>query len=333
MEPNNTQQALFTHIKGLIPPNITLVDVIADVLNISNDSAYRRIRGEKPISLDEVRMLASHFKISVDQVLHLESNVFLFTGKFTNNADFTYHNWLESVVAILQYFLSFQPNHYYYLAKEVPFYYYFMFPEIAAFKSFFFMKSILSYDNWKTAKFSVTDDYSQYLEPMQKCSELYTNLPSTEIWNIENITSSLHQIEFYRVTGSLKSNQDAMVLLDKFNLLIDHLEIQAEYGVKLRPGQNPSTGKTPFKMFVNELLMGDNMQLIQMGDKQLTGINHCVMNYITTMDESFSAYTKRSFDNITQKSTLISGVNEKERLLFFNKLRTKIQNAKKLIVD
>lgn len=333
MEPNNTQLALFSHIKGLIPPNLTLVDVIAEVLNVSNDSAYRRIRGEKPISLDEVQILASHFKISVDQVLHLESNVFLFTGRFTDKADFTYYNWLESIVSHLKLFLSFQPNHYHYLAKEVPFYYYFMFPEIAAFKSFFFMKSLLSYDNLKTAKFSVTDDYSQYHELMQKCSELYALVPSTEICNIENLTTTFHQIEFYSVTGALKSSQDAIVLLDKLTLLIDHLEIQAEYGVKLRLGQDPATGKVAFKMFITELLIGDNMQLIQMGNKQMTGICHSVMNYITTMDESFNAYTKKSFDNIAQKSTLISGVNEKERLLFFNGLRAKVQNVKKLIVD
>ena len=332
MEPNNTQQALFNHIKGLIPPNLTLVDVIAEVLNVSNDSAYRRIRGEKPISLDEVQMLAKHFKISIDQVLHLDSNVFLFSGKFVNNSDFQYHHWLENVAHHLQLFLSFQPSHLFYLAKEIPFYYYFMFPEIAAFKSFFFMKSILSYDNWKTAKFSIADDYSQYFELMQKCSELYASLPSTEIWSFENISSTLHQIEFFRVTGSLKSNEDAMIILDKIGLLIDHLEIQAEYGLKLRFGQDPSTGKAPFKMLVNELLMGDNMQLMQVGTKQMIGINHCVVNYITTMDESFTKYSKKTMDNIAQKSTLISGVNEKERLLFFNGLRTKVQNAKKLIV-
>jgi hypothetical protein len=332
MESNSSQQILFNHIKGLIPPNLTLVDVIAEVLNISNDSAYRRIRGEKPIPLDEVRVLATHFKLSVDQLLNLESNVFIFTGKFTNNADFKYHNWLESVAFHLQYFLGFQPNHLFYLAKEVPFYYYFLFPEIAAFKSFFFMKSILSYEDWKTAKFSVTDDYSQYHELMQKCSKLFAALPSTEIWSIENITSTLHQIEFYRVTGALKSNEDALILFEKFNLLIDHLETQAEYGVKLRLGQDPSTASAPFKLYVNELLMGDNIQQIQFGNKWMTAINHYVLNFITTTDESFNTYTKKSLDNITQKSTPISQVNEKERLLFFNKLRAKVNNFKQQVV-
>ena len=333
MEPANTQQLLFNHIKGLLPQHLTLVDVIADVLHISNDSAYRRIRGEKPISLDEVRVLATHFKISVDQLLHLQSDAFLFSGKFTNNSDYKYEKWLESVAYFLQMFQSFTPKHLHYLVKEIPFYYYFMVPEIAAFKAFFFMKSILYYEDLKTVKFSVTDDHSQHQELMQKCCHLYALLPSTEVWSIEDITSTLHQIEFYRVTGLLKSNKDAMVLLDKMSILIDHLEKQAEFGVKLRQGQEPSTSTVPFKMFVNELIMGDNMQLIQMGNKYLTGINYGVINFLTTTDETFNTYIKTIFDNIIQKSTLISEVNEKERLLFFNRLRAKVQQAKQLIVD
>ncbi len=333
MESSSTQQALFNHIKGLVPPNLALVDAVAEVLNISNDSAYRRIRGEKPISLDEVRTLATHFKISIDQLLHLKSDAFLFTGRITNNSDFKYENWLESVAYLLQMFQTMGPSHLIYHAKEIPFYYYFMVPEIAAFKSYFFMKSILYYEDWKTAKFSLSDDYSRYHPLMQKCSDLYSILPSTEIWSIENITTTLHQIEFYRITGSLRSNDDARILLDKLDLVIDHLEKQAEYGVKLYYGQDPSTSKVPFKMFVNELIMGDNMQVIQMKDKYLTGINHSVINFVTTTDESFNSYMKKTLENVAQKSTLISEVNEKERLLFFNRLRAKVQQSKKLIVD
>ena len=36
---------------------------------------------------------------------------------------------------------------------------------------------------------------------------------------------------------------------------------------------------------------------------------------------------KKTVDVIAQKSTPISEVNEKERLIFFNKLRVKVKNA------
>ena len=75
---NRNTSAFFQHIKTLLPEHIAFVDAIADILNISNDSAYRRIRGEKHISLEEMQKLAAHYKISLDQFMHLQSQIPLF---------------------------------------------------------------------------------------------------------------------------------------------------------------------------------------------------------------------------------------------------------------
>lgn len=327
MESTNAQRIFFNHIKGLLPPHISFVDEIAEVLNISNDSAYRRIRGEKPISLDETTQLCIHFKISLDGLLLPSSDSFIFNGRITNNTDYTFENWLHSIIQVLQMIKSHHPNHMLYLAKEIPFFYYFLIPEVAAFKSFFFMKSILFYDDWKHAKFSVKDDYSKYHETWRTISNTFATIPGTEIWSIENISSTIHQIEFYRQTGALKSDEDAILLFEKLNELINHLERQAEHGVKLHYEQKPGSGTATYKMFVNELIMGDNMQLVQLGNKQLTYINHSVINFIMTADEAFNNYMKKTIDVIMQKSTPISEVNERERLIFFNKLRAKVKIA------
>jgi len=328
MGSEGAQQLFFNHIKGLLRPHISMVDEVAELLNISNDSAYRRIRGEKPITLDEIQKLASHFKISIDQLLHLQTNSFIFSGRITNNTDYTYENWLQSVIGVLDMISSYQPNHMYYLAKEIPFFYYYLVPEIAAFKSFFFMKSILFYEEWKSARFSVKDDYSKYHQTWNTISNKFAAIPGTEIWSIENITSTIHQIEFYLVTGVLKSGEDAYCLFEKLLEIVDHIERQAEYGVKLRYGQKPIHGNgASYKMYFNELIMGDNMQLVQLGDKQLTYINHSVINFIVTQDEAFNIYMKKTLDVITQKSTPISEVNEKDRLVFFNRVRAKLKTA------
>jgi hypothetical protein len=331
MDPNNIQQSFFQQIKNLLPSHLSLANEVADLLNISMDSAYRRIRGETTLSFEEIQKLCSNYHISVDQMLHLKSDAFLFNGRITNASDFTFENWLETVVKHLEMIKGFKPCHLSYLAKEVPFMYYFLIPEIAAFKSFFFMKSILHYEEWKAAKFSVNDDYSRFLPIWKRISDAFSEIPSTEIWNVENITSTLHQIEFYRVTNVLKSDSDANCLLDKIEELLAHIEKQAEFGVKLRYGQNPTLAGVPYKMFVNELIMGDNMQLVLIGNTQLTYINHSIINFITTHDTTFNASMKSTYETICQKSTLISEVNEKDRLMFFNRLKAKVQAARQLV--
>ena len=100
MEPVGAQQLFLQHIKSLLPPHLSLVDEVAEVLNISNDSAYRRIRGEKPIALEEIKKLCIHFKISLDKFMHLNSDSVLFTGKLADktNSEFKCMNWSKEIL-------------------------------------------------------------------------------------------------------------------------------------------------------------------------------------------------------------------------------------------
>jgi hypothetical protein len=66
------QQQLFNFIKNS-QPHISLADELCDFLDISHDSAYRRIRGEKPLSLSELKVVCEKYNIALDQVLQLNS--------------------------------------------------------------------------------------------------------------------------------------------------------------------------------------------------------------------------------------------------------------------
>ncbi|MDR0757051.1 MAG: hypothetical protein LBF85_04305 [Tannerella sp.] len=69
----DVQKRLFEIIKSLIPTSYRLADVIGDLLNISPDAAYRRIRGEKGLTFLEVQKLCCHFHLSMDELLNLKS--------------------------------------------------------------------------------------------------------------------------------------------------------------------------------------------------------------------------------------------------------------------
>lgn len=329
MSPTQLQEKLFQEIKLKLPPHLSLVSAISELLDVSHDSVYRRIRGEKLLILDEIYKLSSHFNISLDKLFQVNNNTFLFNGRIINNSDFNYEEWLKLCVQHLQQIADNPPNQMYYLAKEVPFFYYFLIPEIAAFKSYFIMKSVLDYEDLKTAKFSLADDFSHYYKWCKKISGLFSSIPSTEIWHVENIRSTLHQIEYYRETGSFESPDDVIILYDKLIELINHIEQQAESGKKLQLGQEPNTSDVAYKMYINELTMGDNMQLIQIANAQIAYVNHSTINFLTTFDEDFSNYTKNNIDTIANKSTPISVENQKDRLKFFNELRDKVLEAKK----
>jgi len=125
------------------------------------------------------------------------------------------------------------------LAKDITPMHHFQLPELAAFRGFFWQKSILYYDAFKGRKFSADDTRNNNTEITSRIVDAWCRIPTTEIWNIETVNSTLRQIRFYRDTNVFASAGDAQVLYDKLGQLVDHIEKQAELGVKFKIGENP----------------------------------------------------------------------------------------------
>lgn len=164
MEQQDTQVLFFQHIRSILPSHLSFVDEIADLLSISNDSAYRRIRGEKPISLDEMQKLAKQFKISIDQFLHIQTDSYIFSGSLLGEEEQAFETWMTNVLKQLQLINSFQHKHLYYLAKDVPIMDQFMHHDLFAFKSFLWRRSILLYEELKGKKFYLKDARPEHLD-------------------------------------------------------------------------------------------------------------------------------------------------------------------------
>jgi len=329
MAAENAQILFFRHIKGLLPPHLSLADEIAGLLNISNDSAYRRIRGEKPISFEELQKLCGHFKISLDQFLHLQSNSILFTGKISGDSILDYEQYLLDVLQNLRLINSFPSREMYYLNKDIPIFHHFHFPELAAFKSFFWMKTVLHYPQFANQTFRLDAFMNEKVVQLgRQLSDAYYTLPSQEIWNIENINSTIRQIEYYKNSGIFDSRQDVATIYDCLQRTIDHIQRQAELGYKSSVDGSGGKTRAAYKIYINEFILGDNTILAVAGDLKIAYINHAVLNYLVSRDQAFCEYTLQHIQNIIKRSTLISEVGEKERLRFFNMIREKITARK-----
>ncbi len=325
MEASNTQLLFFQHIKAALPPNISFVDEIADVLDISNDSAYRRIRADKPISFDELQKLCIRYKISLDQFLNLQSDSFIFSGQLDNNENFRFENWLAEVLKQYMIINSFEKKHIYFLSKDLTFNLHFQIPEIAAFKCFVWMRSFLSFQQEKAEKFVFNyPGFAEHHATGLKIVDIYNNIPTTDIFNKEGINTTLQQIEYYYEAGRLITKEQAHILFDQMVMLVNHVEKQAELGYKFKLGGKPHAGSPAYRLFNNELILGDNTLLAELGDLKVTFLNHSFMHFIATKDKTFNEAMYKNLNNIMQKSTLISASNERERVKLFNGLRDEI---------
>jgi transcriptional regulator with XRE-family HTH domain len=323
----NTQEQLFQHIKSVLPSNLSFVDEIAAVLDISTDSAYRRIRNEKPITLEELQKLAEHFNISIDRFLHIKSDSFVFSGELASSGEKVLENWMEKILSHLTFINSFKHKHIYYLAKDLPVMSQFFAPELLAFKSFYWRRSILHYEKMRGQKFSLKHVNPRHLELGKKIEEVYTQIPTTEIWNLENINSTIRQIEFYRDANIFESEEDVKRIYLAVIRIIKHLESQAECGTKYLMGSNPGLSGAAYNFFWNELVLGDNTLLFEFDDHRMTFLNHSVINFIHTTDEKFNSHIHDVMQTLIQRSMQLSKVGERERTRFFNRILDKVKMA------
>ena len=325
MDQPSVQQVFFQHIKSNLADHLSLVDEVSEILNISNDSAYRRIRGEKPLTFEEINVLCSHYHVSMDQLFHLKNDSFLFSGPLTNKDNFNFEMYLEYLLKQLNYFNSFEHRELYYISKDIFIFHSFGFHELTVFKIFFWMKTILQHP-FNGKDIFVLESLSESVYKMaSKLSEAYNKLPSVEIWTDDSINATIRQIDYYRQSEIFPSDVYALKVYKSLLDMIDHIEVQAEAGCKFPVGGKPSAASASYRFYVNEFTLGDNCNMAVLNDTKVVYINHTLLNVIMTKDPVFTEYTYQYAQNIMRKSTLMSNVGEKERRKFFNGMREKVE--------
>jgi hypothetical protein len=331
MNKSDIQHNFFESIKASLPKNMSLADVVASVLDISADSAYRRIRGEKMLSLEEIQLLCNHCRISVDEVLSLQTNATSFSGRFLEASTFSLDKYLQDMLDQLNQVNHLNNQELIYFCKDVPLFQYFMFPELAAFKFFIWMKTIIPGQSANGQSESLDSIMTSLLAYSKKLADLYVRIPGTEILSPGNTATTQWQIEYAHEARLFRSEVEMEVLYDKLHEMNDHMERQAEAGKKFLPGQSHATG-ADYKLYVNDFVIGDNTVLIKAESAEVCFINHNAINYFFTRDRRFVKYTARFLESVIRKSILISSAGEKERSIFFNHTRRQIDLNRKSLV-
>jgi hypothetical protein len=89
MRKDEVNKELISRILVSIPNNINPVSYLMDLLDLSRESTYRRIRGEIPFTFQELSVIATDLKFSVDEIIgHDHQNKMVFDMVTDGAADF-----------------------------------------------------------------------------------------------------------------------------------------------------------------------------------------------------------------------------------------------------
>jgi hypothetical protein len=319
-QESNIQSIFLEQVRTRLPENVSFADELGELLSISRDSAYRRIRGETVLSLGEARTLYHKFGISLDELFANASEMVTFHRRVVTHKEYNLDKWQNSILKNLEYLAGYAEKQLIFSAKDIPVFHYFRTRELSAFKHFFWMKTLIGYPDFEKKKYTPEAVPISLLYTAEKVWKKYSALPSTEIWNEEAVYDTLKQIEFYHECSFFEDPSQAGLLCDHLVQLLDAVEAEAADGVK-------SAGGT-FQLYKNDILIADNSVFARMGDKRCVYVNQNTLNLLLTLQEPFCSQTESYLNNLITKSTLISKTAERERSQFFNKMKKRVEAFK-----
>jgi hypothetical protein len=311
----NHQIELLEKIKEKVQQSYSYADEIADLLEISKDAVYRRMRGETSLSLDEAMLLIHHFQL--DNPFQITNNTVNFQYESYTNENNEIQRYLQKLISDLELIRQEKTSELIFCAEDVPLFHYFNFPLLAAFKLFYWQKSILYTDSFQDKIFSTTIIDENLIALSKELTTKYTTVPSIEIWTENTINSVLQQIEFYYEAGYIPTKEITLAILEEVKLMVDTLENQTINGTK-------NQSNASFQFFLSDITIGNNCILAKNELGSVLYLSYNTFNILKSNNIQFIQENEKWINRIIDNSIPLSKSSQKIRNKFFQKIRNKI---------
>ena len=309
---------LFEIIRKSIPKHQILVDVISELLEVSADAAYRRIRAEKLLNFNEIALLCQHFNISLDTLINVtgDNDIRCHYAPLDLRDPQNYLIYLEKMDEGMDPIMNEPDGELMMTAVDLPVYHYLSYKELTSFRLFAWCNSVYGFTEGYD-EFVKHFDYDGISNSCKKVVKSFQNCPSIEIWTDYALDQTLRSLNYHFEMGHFADVNIPIVLCEQ---LLDMLNTIHNWTVKGLKGPN----ETPFKFYVSETDLNNNFVLLKKDGVISCSLKLFIINHFRIYDQRFCTEAENWLNTAIQRSTLISGSSEKQRYNFFNQQRQKI---------
>ncbi len=322
------QSDFLRKIEDIIPSNTNLVSELCEVLDVSQDSAYRRLRGTTQLTITDISKLCKHYKISFDVFNDMDINNVTFAFQELNYSIDSFELYLQSMLKDLNLIKNAKKHKITYACEDIPIFYNYKYPLLGAYKIFYWMEAILNTNNVDNNKFNLSYVPENIHKLSAEIYDAYLDIPSVEIWTETTYLSVLKQIEFFWESGRFESDKDVIDILDELKQLLSDIQLQAEVGKKLHADTTESGQRADYELYFSDIEIGNNCVLVDLGITKSVYLGHMSFNTIATMNKKYCDLTEQWLNNIIKKSNPVSKVSEKIRYQYFRTAFKKIDEFK-----
>jgi hypothetical protein len=331
MNSGSLQKAIFEQIIPHFPNKSEAVEALAEILSLTRESVYRRLRTETLLTPDEIQLLASRFRISIDTLIQQKPPFIPFTYNLFSQPIQDLFSYAGQVYENLQFLLPLKDVQIYYATQEIPIFHYFYYPELFSFKMYIYGLTNWNLISLKGLKFSTRLLPASATDKARECVRIYCTYPTKALWTPNLVDHTLNQIEYIASVNRFDPPELALLLCDQVNQFLERARRMSELGKKFFLATEPSAGNGAFELYYNELASTNNTILVVSPTRQLLYTTFGTPNFLATTDTNLCQHTQDWFEMIISRSTAISVHDAKERDYFFNRMQRKVDFLRKKI--
>lgn len=304
-----------------------LIDFYRDNLAVTKSSVYRRLNGDTDIGLAELQEIQKLLQVSLDDLMMPHYNSIRFAGDAMRKMPKSFKNYLENVQKNLQIIASMPDAKCLVAGSNLPPFHFINKPRLYFFKLYYWNSYFWQFhDTDKHFDLSYFQHNKELIELCESVCNLYYSIPSFEIWTNTMFDSILAQIVYFLKIDAIREEELAVALFEDLLELTDHLEEMCKLEKKYTLYEKAD--QCEFSVFHHDIHDGADTILFESEKINLSFIRFDGPNYIRTQQNEFADYTKNWINTIRSKSSHISGPGEKERKVFFKRLKQKITDTK-----
>ena len=320
---NQTKDNLIATIRKNIPEEANLTTYLSDRLNISRESAYRRIRGGINFTFEEVAVLSQDLGFSLDNVIGTKQDEnALFNIHMLQNIDYLdiYMN------KMLEYGKLFREKSEQMETKArisintIPYFFHISHETLSRFRIYKWL--------YQNQKITPNDKFSSFVLPKKILDAHQTFFK--DIQSVRNVTvimdnnvfwSVVREIDYFYKRGLL-SDEDLAVLKMELHTIANWIEQVATNGVC------PNGAK--IDMYVSAVDLEASYLHFEYGDSQFSQVRIYSISAIDSFNQRLCRIQKGWIESLKKYSTLISESGEMQRFEYLREQREYIENITRL---
>jgi transcriptional regulator with XRE-family HTH domain len=298
---DSQQIKFFQAIGQSLPDYQNLAQSVAEVLAISTNEAYKKVRGISNLSLPQLIKLSDAFGVPFayqPKELASVSFNYLHIDREAPNMLAYLQDLLQNLKAITQQ----ADKHIIIATDDIPIFHFFKYPELTCFKLFFWA------DN-PAVKFDHSAINDEIVAVARELNSIYLDIPSTEIWANDAVYGTLDQVRYAFEAGHIADKALAEKIVEQVRYCLTDMNM---YAIGAKKTIDP---KHSFTWYTCDVL-GSLAYLIEFKESMLCYNRFNTFNYLKTDDHPYCKQTKEWMQGLIRKSVAFSGQGEKYRNKF-----------------